>query len=167
MRDNLDRFYTKEKEAERLLKNINLDNYDLIIEPSAGSGSFSKLIKDCLAYDISPAEKNIIQQDFLQLSKENIPEFKNLLIVGNPPFETRSSLAKDFIKHSISLGATTIAFILPNIFIKRLNQTMFSEEWRLVKIIDLKDSYFNLENSEIFIPCKFFIWTKDENIEKM
>lgn len=41
--------------------------------------------------------------------------------VTNPPFGVRSTLAKTFIKHSINLGAETIAFILPKTFNKRLN----------------------------------------------
>lgn len=164
MRDNLDRFYTKEAEAKRLLKEIDLDEYDLFIEPSAGSGSFSNLIDNCLAFDIEPTGENIIKQDFLQLTKDELPEFSNLLIFGNPPFGKRSSLAKQFIEHSIKLGATTIAFILPKIFNKRLNQTMFPDNWRLIKKVELNDSNFLLDNEEIFIPCSFYVWTKDEGI---
>lgn len=165
MRDNLDRFYTKEEEARRLLKEIDLDFYDLKIEPSAGSGSFSNLVDGSLAFDIGPTGENIIKQDFLDLQVDKLPEFNKMLIFGNPPFGKRSSLAKDFIKHSISLGATTIAFILPKIFNKRLNQTMFPANWRLIKIVDLNDSNFILDNEEIFIPCSFYVWTKDEAIE--
>lgn len=36
-----------------------IDSYDLIIEPSAGSGSFSSQL-ECIAYDIEPANENVI-----------------------------------------------------------------------------------------------------------
>lgn len=162
MRDELDRFYTKQEEAARLLHHIDLEQYDLKIEPSAGSGSFSKLVEDCLAYDIAPSSPEIIEQDFLKLEK--LPPYKKLLIFGNPPFGKRSSLAKQFITHSINLGASTIAFILPKTFTKRLNQTMFPENWRLIKKVSLTDSSFMMGTEEIYIPCDFFIWTKDENL---
>ena len=167
MRDELDRFYTKNEEAKRLLNYIeNLESYDLKIEPSAGGGSFSKQVKDSIAYDISPSSDDIIKQDFLTLQKTNIPAFQNLLFFGNPPFGKRSSLAKQFIKHCIELGATTIAFILPDTFKKRLNQQMFNEEWRLIEIIPLTDSNFIIDGeTEIFIPCSFFIWTRNNQLQ--
>lgn len=163
VRDSLDRFYTKPSEAGRLLQHIDLDEYDLRIEPSAGSGSFSDLV-DSTAYDIEPAKEGIIKQDFLKLTKEELPEGEDILFFGNPPFGKRSRLAKEFITHAIELGADTIAFILPDIFNKRLNQTMFPSEWRLTKIVELQDSNFLLEEEEIFIPCSFFIWTKKRDL---
>lgn len=56
----LDKFYTKDSTAKKcisLVKDIN--TYDLIVEPSAGSDVFSKKIKDCVAYDIKPDDNTI------------------------------------------------------------------------------------------------------------
>ena len=41
----LDKFYTNPEIVENLLRYINLESYDFIIEPSAGNGSFFNKIK--------------------------------------------------------------------------------------------------------------------------
>ena len=49
----LDQFFTTPEVAQECIQLIdNLDKYETIIEPSAGNGSFSKLIPNCTAYDI-------------------------------------------------------------------------------------------------------------------
>ena len=67
-KDKLDRFYTNSKVAEECLdflkRYINFNNFDFIIEPSAGNGSFSNQIDGCLSFDISPQDNNIVEQDF-------------------------------------------------------------------------------------------------------
>ena len=109
----LDKFYTKPDVAQECIKHIpNIGSYDLVIEPSAGSGNFSYQLERCLAYDIAPEGEGIIKKDYFTLTNEELPAYDKMLVVGNPPFGPRSSLAKDFIKYSIDLGATTIAFIL-------------------------------------------------------
>lgn len=64
----LDQFYTPPKEAKRLISLLNLNLYDTIIEPSAGTGSFSLNIKhpNVIAYDIDPKHKSIKKQDYLK-----------------------------------------------------------------------------------------------------
>ena len=49
---------------------IGIENITEIIEPSAGNGSFSNQINDCISYDIEPESENIKQQDFLELNLE-------------------------------------------------------------------------------------------------
>lgn len=168
MRDSLDRFYTPETTSKYCIDLIyNLDSYDVIVEPSAGAGSFTKNLPGrTLSFDIAPADDsdNIIEKDYLTVQQEDIPCADRMLVIGNPPFGSRSVLAKRFIKKSVSLGADTIAFILPNTFKKYLNQTMFSEEWRLIEISDTPDDFFILNNERIHIPCSFFVWTKVESI---
>lgn len=156
----LDKFYTPYEIATECIQLIpELDTYDLIIEPSAGTGSFSSQIK-CLAYDLEPAAENIIQQDWLTV--EPFKE-KHILVLGNPPFGSRSSLAKQFIKHSRKIGAETIAFILPDTFSKLTNQskTLFPEDWSLIVEHKLSNCNFKLEdNKDYYVPCSFYIWTK-------
>lgn len=163
MRDELDRFYTPDDTADHCVGMMNLDDYDLIVEPSAGQGSFSTKIPRCVSYDISPADESITQADFLQLTSNDIREHNSLLIIGNPPFGKRSATAKSFIRHSINLGADTIAFILPNTFSKHSNQTMFPQQWRLVEHSPLPDDHFLLDGNKIHIPCSFFVWTQRDD----
>lgn len=61
MRDTLDRFYTPTQTVQKCLEYLSIDEYDIIIEPSAGSGSFSIQLQEQLndnqklfAYDIAP-----------------------------------------------------------------------------------------------------------------
>lgn len=156
----IDKFYTQYNVATECINLItDLNSYDLIVEPSAGNGSFSSQLK-CIAFDIEPEADNIIQQDWFKVTKLDA---SHILIIGNPPFGPRSSLAKDFIKHSRELGAETIAFILPDTFSKISNQskTLFPENWRLIIEHKLSDSHFNIENDKkYFVPCSFYVWTK-------
>lgn len=155
MKIDFDKFYTPFDVAKKCIKEIDdIDEYDVIVEPSAGSGNFSSQL-NCIAFDIEPEGEKIIKQDFLQVKKI---EGNNKLFIGNPPFGVRSSLAKEFIKHSIELGAETIAFVLPNTFNKFLVQKVFPNQWKLKKIIPL-DCEYKANGIEYFVPSSFFIWT--------
>ena len=156
-----DKFYTPIEIAKKCIGEVDdLESYDNIIEPSAGSGSFSKLIKNCVAFDIEPEDPSIIKQDFFTL---NEVKGEHILFIGNPPFGNRSSLAKLFIKHCIELGAETIAFILPNTFNKLTNQKVFGN-YKLKKIIPL-DCEYKAKGINYFVPSSFFIITKKDCID--
>lgn len=156
----IDKFYTQYNVATECINLIpDLDSYDLIIEPSAGNGSFSKQL-DCIAYDIEPEDQSIIKEDWFNITK---PNYNHILVVGNPPFGPRSTLAKNFIKHAREIGAETIAFILPDTFSKLSNQskTLFPENWRLIVEHKLSNSNFIIENNKnYFVPCSFYVWTR-------
>lgn len=170
MRDQLDRFYTKDVVAELCIKTLLeiTQDFDMIVDPSAGGGAFSRQIPNCHAFDLAPTDKSIVQKDWLSTSIADFPEYNNMLVIGNPPFGVRSILAKQFIQHSIkNLNTSTIGFILPKIFNKKTNQKVFPDNWRLIKIIELsrEASTFELyEEEDIFIPCDFFIWTSRNDI---
>lgn len=158
----LDQFYTNPDTAKKCIDLIpDLDSYDCIIEPSAGTGSFSNLL-ECYAYDLEPKDSDIIQQDWLTFSPSYT--YNHLLVVGNPPFGSRSTLAKDFIKKSRSIKAETIAFILPNTFSKITNQsqTLFPNDWRLIveELLTIEESTFIKDNKSYHVPCSFYVWTK-------
>jgi predicted RNA methylase len=110
---NLDKYYTPVELAkyciDKTYEIIGKENITEIIEPSAGNGSFSLQIPNCIAYDIEPEHESIIKQDFFEL---NLPYKKGRLIIGNPPFGMRGNLITSFFKKSIQLGEY-IAFILP------------------------------------------------------
>lgn len=165
MRDQLDRFYTKTTVAKQCIDEVfNIsDDFDLIVEPSAGSGSFSKQIPNCQAFDLSPTDSSITQKDWLTVTSTDFKDYDKMLVIGNPPFGVRSVIAKEFIKHSIKvLQASTIAFVLPKTFNKKINQKIFPDGWRLIKAIefDKTSSTFELyDEDDIYIPCDFFVWT--------
>lgn len=131
---HLDKYYTPIELAkyciDKTYKVIGKENISEVIEPSAGNGSFSNHIKDCIAYDIEPESDGIVKQDFLQLE---IPYKQGRLIIGNPPYGARNTLSVQFYKKSIEL-ADYIAFILPISQLKN-NQQLY--EFDLIHSEDL------------------------------
>jgi hypothetical protein len=153
----LDKFYTPTETAKRcvgLMLNVVTSRFFVTeyLEPSAGSGNFSNLIEGCIAYDIKPTGRNIIEVDFLKL---NIPYKEGRLIFGNPPFGDRNNLARSFYKKATEL-CDAIAFILP---ISQLNNSDSLYEFDLIKSVDLGV----LEYSGMKIHCCFNIYTRPKN----
>ena len=108
-----DKYYTPIVLAnELILKTYEVlisENITEIIEPSAGNGSFSNQIPDCIAYDLVPEQDNIIQADFLKL---DMSYKKGRLFIGNPPFGEKNKLIDDFYNKCCECG-DYIAFVLP------------------------------------------------------
>lgn len=160
---DLDKFYTKKEVVKRILSKINFNKYDFIIEPSAGDGSFSNQIKhtNLISIDKEPESKKIIKKDWFEY---NIPEhFKNVLVIGNPPFGNRNELSKKFIQHSMSFSnVKTIAFILPNVYKKHTLQKIIPNNWRIKKIIDLENNSFEICGQAYHVPCSFFVFDKSK-----
>lgn len=161
---SIDKFYTQKEVAKECIDLVpELDSYDLIIEPSAGSGSFSSQL-NCIAYDIEPESEGIIAQDWFTTSPI---ANKHILVIGNPPFGSRSSLAKAFIRHSQNIGAETIAFILPDTFSKLSNQSLslFPKDWKLIVEHKLSNSNFTVQDNTkpYYVPCSFYVWTKRDS----
>lgn len=153
---HLDKYYTSKELAKHCIeiayKIIGKENITEIIEPSAGNGSFSCQINNCIAYDIEPDSDNIIKQDFLDL---NIEYKKGRLFMGNPPYGARNVLSVQFYKKSSMLG-DYIAFILPISQYKN-NQQMY--EFDLIYSEDLgKQTY-----SERQVHCCFNIYRRPKN----
>lgn len=161
IKEELDKFYTKKEIAKKMIEEINYDNFDCIIEPSAGSGSFSSQIKhhNLIALDLKPENEKIIKQDWFDYE---IPtNYKNVLIIGNPPFGQRNVLSKKFIEHAISFkNVSMVAFILPNVYNKHTNQKVFSKEWKLIKVIPIEKNGFIINGKEYNVPCSFYVWNK-------
>jgi hypothetical protein len=90
-RNTIDKYYTKSSIVdmciELIKKYINISINDLIIEPSAGNGSFINNIKllssNYKFYDLEPEHEEIIKQDFLEIDYKKL---NNVHIIGNPPF---------------------------------------------------------------------------------
>lgn len=159
-----DKFYTKPEIAKMCTELLKLDDYDCVIEPSAGNGSFSNQIihSNLISFDIEPENSNIVKQDWLQYSKY----YKDrLLVCGNPPFGERNSLSKAFIKKSIEINAQTIAFILPNVYNKHTLQSIFPNNYRLKYVKELPKNSFILNNKEYHVPCSFYIWDKSNGLD--
>ena len=124
-----DKFYTKENIAIDLIKLLDLSRFKTVIECSAGNGSFSNNTRhdNLIALDIEPENDNIIKMDWFNYNESH----EDLLIISNPPFGIRNNLSKAFIKHSIKLGAKTIAFILPNVYKVNISNVLLNSILKL------------------------------------
>lgn len=90
--------------------NVNdyVNDYDIHLEPSAGTGSFYNIMdkNKKLGLDIEPKTKDIHKIDFFDYKPE---KDKKYLVIGNPPFGKISSLAVKFFNKSAEF-ADCIAF---------------------------------------------------------
>lgn len=157
-----DKFYTKSSIAKSCINLIDLSKYDLIIEPSAGNGSFSNQIPNVKAFDLKPECDNIIQSDWFLLDKNQFKNFSNILVIGNPPFGNQGSLALKFIKESSF--ANTIAFILPKSFKKDSIKNRIPLNFWLEKEIDLPVNSFTLNGEDYSVNCVFQVWNKRDEL---
>jgi hypothetical protein len=155
-----DKFYTKRSAVELLIKNIDIENYDLIIEPSAGDGSFLDFIDkyNYIALDISPEDSRIVKYNWFDFKLDVV--YNKILVIGNPPFGNQGNLAIEFIKKSAELNVDTIAFILPKSFKKHTIQNRIPLNYHLENEIDMKDDSYTLLGVDYSVPSVFQIWKK-------
>ena len=176
VRNTIDKFYTSTKIVDKCInyikKKVSINNNDLVIEPSAGNGSFINAIKKIACnykfYDIEPENDSIIKQDYLKFTIKNIPDnecYKKIHVVGNPPFGRQSSLAIKFIKTSCEF-CHTISFILPKSFKKESLKKHFPLNFHLLFEYDLPDDSFIVNDKEYNVPCVFQIWEKKDTQRK-
>ena len=167
-RNTIDKFYTKNTIVELCLnfvkEYISIEENDLIIEPSAGNGSFISGIKSLTTnfrfYDIEPENDQIIKQDYLTYDYNTLKsKFDKLHIIGNPPFGRQSSIAIKFIKKSCEF-CDSLSFILPKSFKKDSLKTKFPLNFHLIFETDLPDKSFLVGDIEHDVPCVFQIWQK-------
>jgi predicted RNA methylase len=165
-KNELDKFYTDSDVAKDLISGFDLSKYKLIIEPSAGDGSFSRQIPDCLAFDIDPKHDSIIKQDFL--SWEYVGDIlpKDILCIGNPPFGKQGTLAFKFLVKCMSI-ADTVAFILPPSFNKQSIINKVPLNFHISKALRLKDNSFSLEGSNYKVPSIFQVWERRDEVREI
>jgi hypothetical protein len=165
----LDKFYTRPEIANQcieLVKNKYNIQADLVIEPSAGNGSFYNNLSmdNKIGLDIAPEHNNILKKNFFDftLTDDKIVN-KNILIIGNPPFGKVSSLAIKFFNYAANLiklsNIAVIAFIIPKTFRRVSVQNKLNPYFHLVLDNDIPDkpcSFTPIMN----VKCCFQIWEK-------
>ena len=163
--EGLDKFYTVPSVAKECLSKVgerfSWDSWDLIVEPSAGNGSFFLQIPSPkkIGLDIRPDHSEIQTQDFFQFQPSE--PFQKVLVVGNPPFGKSCSLAVKFFNHAATF-ASIIAFIVPRTFRRVSIQNKLDLSFHL-----LYDQELPLEPCAFSPPmmakCCFQIWEKRTN----
>lgn len=166
-KEGLDKFYTipsySKKCIEKVFELYDISKWDLIVEPSAGNGSFLNQIQsdNKIGLDISPENDNVISQDFFEYSP---PISKtNILVIGNPPFGRVSSTAIKFFNHSAQ-WANVIAFIIPRTFRRTSVQNKLNQMFHLVydEEVPNKPCCFS---PPMMVKCCFQIWEK-KNVKR-
>ena len=167
--DKLDKFYTNPDIAKMIVDKINelcpLVSYDMVLEPSAGSGNILRYLpKNAIGLDLAPEGDNIIQQDFFEYESPYNPLTNpiKIAVVGNPPFGTgyMNPLAKGFFNHAAKF-ADTIAFIVP---------AKYHSSWKVHKQLDpnfglyfseiLPKNSFTKEGKPHNVNCCMQIWSR-------
>lgn len=173
---SLDKFYSSQEAVQQLLNHINLNHFDIIIEPSAGAGSFLKNLpkEKTRAYDLVPEGNNIEKKNWLapfdeegnkddSLFIEDKAAFFNsksnrVLVIGNPPFGKNNKLAKEFIKESTF--ADTVAFILPKSFLKTSLINSLPKNYEIIENEVVVNDMFEFEDEKIKVPTTILILKK-------
>jgi hypothetical protein len=151
----LDKYYTPPEISkyciEKTFEILKGEEISEIIEPSAGDGSFSNQIENCIAYDIKPEGENIIEQDFLTL---DLSYKKGRMFIGNPPFGLSSNLARKFLIKCAKLG-DYISFILPRSFANKYNNYFNTEKYsfNLILTEDLQTMFKFVDKRLKFSLC--------------
>ena len=162
LKSELDKFYTKPELSKYLISKINLGDYDLIIDPCCGDGSFYLNINhgNKIGIDIDPQIIDVQKSDFLKWNYRQITSSSDkVLVLSNPPFGKGGSLAHKFIKKSSEI-ADTIAFILPLSFCKPSQKNKVPEYFHLEFEEILPDNSFLLNGEDYDVKCVFQIWKK-------
>jgi hypothetical protein len=160
--EGLDKFYTIPSYSKKCIDNVSemydILKWDLIVEPSAGNGSFLNQLPGTnkIGIDICPEHPNIVKQDFFDYSPP--ADKANILVLGNPPFGRVSSLAIKFFNHSAQ-WASVIAFIIPRTFRRVSVQNKLDEMFHLVydEEVPTNPCCFS---PPMMVKCSFQIWEK-------
>lgn len=130
----LDKYYTDDNLAQYCVEKtfeVLGNQWERIIEPSAGDGSFLKYLPETtLAYDIAPEHPSIIEHDYRTVI---LPYLEKSLVIGNPPFGRANKLSVQFMIASMR-HSDYVSFIQP---ISQLNQNRTMKDTELLYSEDL------------------------------
>ena len=167
LNNRLDKYYTKPDIATDLTRRLHelllersLDqNFDQVIEPSAGNGSFLDTLhefgKPTIALDLFPEHPLIVEANFLLYRNDT-----KSLYLGNPPFGHASNLAIQFFNHAVQNGAEIIAFVLPRTFRKASVQNRLDHRFHIILDHSLPKNAFLFDGQQHDVPSVFQVWKR-------
>lgn len=163
----LGQYYTLDAVAEKFWT-VFRKHFDpalyLMVEPSAGTGSFLKLLPaGSLAYDVDPKYPGIQTADFLTVM---LPSDRNVAIIGNPPFGKNASMAVRFFNHA-AWQSSVIALVLPRSFRKASIQNRLDRAFHLVHEEVVPDDAFLFRSKPYNVPAVFQIWERRSEQRKL
>ncbi|ETW10996.1 hypothetical protein ATO8_19284 [Roseivivax marinus] len=155
-----DQYYTHPDYAAHCIAMVNAlypdQPFDNVVEPSAGSGSFSSQLGDnCIALDIDPAAPGIEQADYLRWQPAG--DLGRCLVIGNPPFANQAAL--EFLNHAAQT-ADVVAMILPRTFCKVSQRDRVDRNFHLAWEETVPAFAFDYRGQAVDKPCVFQIWER-------
>lgn len=177
--DKYFQFYTEPSIADycmdilsNYLKVLKYSDFKFL-EPSAGTANFVDSIEkkypnyEIVSIDIDPKDTRVRKMDYLKstLRKLHFKKKDKIVVIGNPPFGKKSTLAIQFFNKSCEY-ADIIAFILPLQFEKWSVQSKLNSDMKLIFSERLEPKSFIFKEKEVSIRCCFQIWVKKDLSEK-
>jgi predicted RNA methylase len=165
---NLDQYFTSPDLVDQCMavleSSMSLNDFDLIVEPSAGSGRFLNHLpsETLIALDVAPRDPRVREADFLTFEPEQAGK---ILVVGNPPFGRRGALAIRFLNHAMEF-ADTVAMILPRSFNKFTFSNRVNQKFALKESVNLS-GFFDFDGQEVPVKTVFQIWRKSEKLRPL
>lgn len=159
----MDQFYTRDEIAKEchatFEKYVDVNAYDIVLEPSAGKGAFFKLlpVEKRIGLDLDPKWNDIACIDFFDFRPES---GKRYAVIGNPPFGKVSSTAVKFFNKAAEF-ADVIAFILPRTFKRVSIQNKLNHHFHIVSNTDLPLTPCCFEPI-MSAKCSFQIWKRQD-----
>jgi len=173
--DGLDKFYTIPSISAECINIVgskyDWSLWDLVLEPSAGKGSFLLQIPSDkkIGIDIEPCHEDIQKCDFFNyiplpsdILNEKKTKLPRILVIGNPPFGKVSSIAIKFFNHGAK-WAEVIAFIIPRTFRRISVQNKLNKNFHLVHDNEIP-TYPCSFSPPMMVKCCFQIWEKRKDL---
>ncbi|UZK67705.1 SAM-dependent methyltransferase [Sphingomonas sp. M1-B02] len=156
----LDQYYTRQDVAADCY-GIFGQHFDpalyLMVEPTAGTGSFYQLLPDgSLGFDVEPKYPGIKTADFLTVEIESDRE---IAVIGNPPFGKNASMAVRVFNRA-ARQASVIALILPRTFRKASIENRIDPAFHLLREETVPRDAFLFRSKPYDVPAVFQIWER-------
>lgn len=158
----LDQFYTDPVYARQFLNTIaqtvDLDSYDHLLEPSAGTGSFYNLLdaKKRIGLDLEPKANGVIKTNFFDWIS---PIGKRIITIGNPPFGKNAALAVKFFNRAAEFS-DVVAFVIPKTFRKASIINRLNANFHMIHDETVPDHSFIFNGVAYNVPCAGQIWQR-------
>lgn len=164
-----DQYFTHPQVSKRCVDVVesmfSFDNFDIVLEPSAGDGSFLEMLpkEKRVGVDLVKQHPEVIESSFFNwapFSMLDLSEKKKVITIGNPPFGKNSNMAIDFFNHAANFS-DVIAFIIPRTWRKFSVQSKLNSSFGLYFDASLPYHCFSVDGKPWHrIRCCFQIWAK-------
>ena len=157
-----DQFFTRPVVAQQCVELLDLQSFDLCIEPSAGTKSFYNLLPTSTRFGVE-IDPRLAEGVSCGSWYDHHWDQGNILVVGNPPFGTQNAEAIKFFNHAAQF-AQCIAFIIPRTWKRPSVQNSLNLNFHLTHSHDLEAAFEGEKATAV--KCCFQIWTRSTTARK-